>query len=296
MTSRTPVLGTLIVLACTACADRPSARADGAPAAPETRAGFVTHVDPGGIPIVTVTAHEFSYDAPNQLPAGPTTFRLVNAGNQLHHMQLVRFAPGKTLNDYMAALKAGGPPPGWATEIGGPNAPDPHSEATATVNLEPGDYGIICFVDLPGHVPHFAKGMIHPLHVIAAPAGAAPVEPTPDVKLTLEDYNFRLSAPMTAGHQVIRVDNTGPQVHEVQMFRLLPGKTMEDMQRFLESGLEGTPPAQAIGGVAGLAPTRHSTFDVDLTPGSYVLACFIPDSKDGKRHIAHGMVMPVQVT
>ena len=34
---------------------------------------------------------------------------------------------------------------------------------------------------------------------------------------------------------------------------------------------------------------------VDLEPGEYALICFIPDDKDGKPHVAHGMISQITV-
>ena len=34
---------------------------------------------------------------------------------------------------------------------------------------------------------------------------------------------------------------------------------------------------------------------VDLEPGEYGLFCFLPDAKDGKPHVAHGMVKQITV-
>ena len=58
---------------------------------------------------------------------------------------------------------------------------------------------------------------------------------------------------------------------------------------------QGTPPATAKGGIAGIKPGSTHFFDVDLTPGEYVLICFVPDSKDGKPHAMHGMLQKVTI-
>jgi chitodextrinase len=42
----------------------------------------------------------------------------VNKGPSIHHVQLVKLEHGKTADDFIAALKAGGPPPHWATGSG----------------------------------------------------------------------------------------------------------------------------------------------------------------------------------
>ena len=34
---------------------------------------------------------------------------------------------------------------------------------------------------------------------------------------------------------------------------------------------------------------------VDLPPGEYGLYCFLPDAKDGKMHLEHGMITQITV-
>lgn len=34
---------------------------------------------------------------------------------------------------------------------------------------------------------------------------------------------------------------------------------------------------------------------VNLAAGNHAMLCFVPDAKDGKPHVAHGMAMPVTV-
>jgi hypothetical protein len=255
--------------------------------------------EPAAAPqVVTVTARDFNFEAPAEIAAGPTTFRLVNAGQALHHVQLVKLDEGKTLQDVFAALQAGGPPPAWVHWIGGPNAPDPGSEANATLVLEPGNYALLCFVDIPDHVPHVKKGMARALRVTAR--AATPVAnvsgglPAADVVMTLNDYSFTLSKPLTAGRHTIRVENRAQQPHEIELIRLAPGKTFADLEAWMRN-MQGPPPASAIGGVAGIEPGVVNNFDVDLTPGEYVLICFLPDAKDGKPHLMHGMVQTIRV-
>jgi hypothetical protein len=36
-------------------------------------------------------------------------------------------------------------------------------------------------------------------------------------------------------------------------------------------------------------------FTADLTPGEYLLICFLPDAKDGKPHFVHGMMQQIKV-
>ena len=81
--------------------------------------------------------------------------------------------------------KSPAPPPAWAVFVGGPNAPDPEQRSPTRRSIStPGNYVVLCLVDIPDHVPHFAKGMIRPLKVAAA-TGPAASEPTPTRRSTL---------------------------------------------------------------------------------------------------------------
>jgi hypothetical protein len=263
-----------VMLGSTACAkqERPPAQA-AAPAPPA---------------VVTVHAKDFAYTAPDTVPAGLVTFNLVNDGPDLHHATIVRLDSGKTAADLDAALKTPGPLPAWAVPLGGPNAPAPGDTSDATLNLAAGHYDMLCFVDVPGGVPHFAKGMSHPF-VAAGTAPANQAAPAADLGITLQDYGFVFSKPLTSGHHVVSVTNAGPQPHEVEIVKLAPGKSGQDLIAWLAKP-EGPPPGLPIGGTSFQVPATTTYFSVDLTPGTYLFICFVPDAKDGKPHFAHGMM------
>jgi hypothetical protein len=242
--------------------------------------------------VVQVTGEDFKFDAPDIIPAGLTEFRFLNKGPSMHHMEILKLSGDKTIEDLRAALANPGPPPAWVKTIGGPNAPDPGLTSNATLMLEPGNYALICFVDIGGP-PHFAKGMVRPLRVV--PSKVAAAKPKADLTATLVDYTFRLSTPIKAGARTIRVHNAGKQDHEVELIQLGPGKTLADLMTWL-SKTEGPPPGKALGGVAGMAPGSTAYFHADFTSGSsYALVCFVPDEKDGKPHFAHGMAQQITV-
>jgi len=273
-----------------ACSPKDAAKTDtttpaqaGAPAKPASMASFdpATHV-------AVLHTKDFAFDAPDSVTAGWTTFHLVNDGPSLHHAQLVRLDSGKTVADLEAALKNQGPPPRWMVLVGGPNAPDPNGGQTdATMNLDVGQYAFICFVDIPDHVPHFTKGMVRGLKVTAGSGAAAP-EPTSDAVVTLTDYAFSIQGSLNAGKHTIKIVNKGPQPHEIELIRLAPGKTAKDFMAFVAK-MDGPPPANALGGVSGFMPGMTTFTTVELTPGNYILICFVPDLKDGKAHFEHGM-------
>ncbi|MGH7701578.1 MAG: hypothetical protein ACREMO_00650 [Gemmatimonadales bacterium] len=242
--------------------------------------------------VVTFEAVDYGFSGPGNTPAGVTTLRLVNHGKDLHHLILIRLDDGKTLADLMA-LKPTDAPPTWAKEVGGPNAAEPGGEASATLTLEPGRYAMVCFIPTVEGIPHVVKGMAATLEVGPA-TGSAAAEPEADVVLTLVDYNFGFSTPLTAGPHVIRIENTGAQVHEVILLRLEPGKSVQDFLAWVEKR-QGPPPAHLMSGMGALQPGRHASFSGDFTPGDYGLVCFVPDLKDGKPHFVHGMIQQFKV-
>jgi hypothetical protein len=242
--------------------------------------------------VVRVSGEDFKFDAPDVIPAGLTEFRFLNKGPAFHHMQVLRLSGGKTVDDLRAALANPGPPPAWVKEVGGPNAPSPGIESNATMMLEPGNYALICFIDLGGP-PHFMKGMVKGLRVEPSKTAVA-ATPKADVTMTLVDYNFKLSSPVRAGNRTIRVYNAGPQAHEIELVRLNPGVSAGDFMKWFDK-LQGPPPGKALGGVAGLAVGMSGYFTADFTPGNYALICFLYDAKDRKPHFAHGMIQQIAV-
>ncbi len=267
--------------------DQPAAAADSTAATTAMTPAATTP------PVVTVHAADFKFDGPDSIPAGMVTFHLINDGTTFHHMQLVRLDSAKTFADLQAAIAKPGPIPAWVTFVGGPNAPDPHGESNATMNMPAGNYAMLCFVDVPGGVPHVARGMERSLTVV--PSSSTVAAPKPDVTLTLADYSFTTSQPLHAGIQTIEVRNNGPQAHEVELIRMAPGKTQKDILGWMQKP-NGPPPGSGVGGIASAAPGEVSYFTADLTPGSYMLICFVPDRKDGKPHFMKGMVQTVTVS
>jgi uncharacterized cupredoxin-like copper-binding protein len=244
---------------------------------------------------VAVGAHDFSFEAPGRIPAGATTFRLTNHGKELHQAQMIRLDEGKTVEDLGKALKNPGPLPSWVRFVGGPNGIAPGQEANATSVLAPGQYAYICLIPSPDGVMHVAKGMVRSFEVSAGSPAAASELPAADITIKLKDYDFEPSQSLTPGKHTIMVENAGPQPHELVLLRMAPGKKVGDFAHWAESGLKGPPPADPLGGVVVLDKGGRGTFDVELTAGEYGFICFVPDTKDGKPHLAHGMMKTIRV-
>lgn len=251
---------------------------------------------PPAPPVVTVSASDFEFTAPDTIPGGVVTLRLLNRGPSLHHVQLVRLGEGKTFDSLMTAMRHPGPPPAWMRLVAGPNAPAPGDSSELTGTLVPGNYALICVIPNERGVPHIAMGMARPL-VVAAPAagGVAPVEPAANVEVMLSDYDFALSAPLAAGTHTLKVINGGPQPHEFFIARLDSGVTAQQLVDWVHGGMTGRPPARPLGGTTAVAAGDHTFVTLTLTAGEYALLCFLPDVGDGREHVVHGMVKQVRV-
>jgi hypothetical protein len=247
---------------------------------------------PAGPNVVNVVARDYHYEMPDSIPAGPTLFHLTNDGNELHHMTLVKLEQGKTLDDFSALPP--GPMPSWAVFMGGPNAPIPHGgQSEDAVDLSPGNYAVICLIPGSDGQLHMMKGMKKALTV--KPSSEAHTMPASDLTLTLADYQFAFSQPVTAGKHAIRVVNRGPQAHEAEIVLLQPGKTGKDVLAWVGGGFQGPPPGKPIGGIAPENNGHENVLMIDLEPGNYAILCFMPDSHDGRPHAAHGMIHDFQV-
>ena len=243
---------------------------------------------------MTVIATDYKFDAPDQVPSGMMTVKLIDNGSEMHHVAFIKLNDGKTMADVEQAMKTQGPMPAWAVDHGGVNPPRPGGgTASATQMLEPGNYALLCFVPSPDGTPHFAKGMVRPLTVTASTDASAPA-PAADIVMTLSDYTCTTSKPITAGTHTIRIENNGTQSHELMLARLAPGKKAADVPKWAEKPV-GPPPAEPIGGVPAIAKGTSAFITADFTPGDYAFVCFIPDAKDGKPHFLHGMVQQVHV-
>lgn len=264
----------------------------------EADTGAAAAVAPAAPNIVNISGSDYKFDAPESIPAGVTTFRLTDTGKELHHATLIKLDSGKTAADYEAALKTmkpGTPPPSWGIPAGGPNAIAPGNTSELTLDVEAGNYAIVCFIPDAKGVPHAMLGMVKGL-TVTPNATATAVVPTADIEVTLKDYEFDFSTPLTAGKHTLKITTAPGQPHEFTFFQLAPGKTVADLTKYVETGMKGPPPATPIGGVAAVVAGRASYYTVDLKPGDYAIVCFIEDAKDGKMHFVHGMVKQLKIS
>jgi hypothetical protein len=247
-------------------------------------------------PKVTITAHDFSFDMPAQIPSGYVDVTIDNQGREDHQAQLVKlgslsFTKFKSSDDITKV-------PADTVFVGGPNGAAPGESTTATLKLDPGTYAVVCFIPSPNDgKPHEAKGMVEQIEVVRT-ADSVDAAPVADSTIELSEFLFVVPDDFD-GEGVIDVTNVGAQIHELVMVKLNDGKTPADAAKWFAAP-KGAPPFSAIpdvGGVVGLSSKQHAWLTMDLAPGKYALLCFFPDpAKDGTPHVLEGMLKEITVS
>jgi uncharacterized cupredoxin-like copper-binding protein len=129
------------------------------------------------------------------------------------------------------------------------------------------------------------------ISVPANPAAAARL-----VTIEASDYAFSTPEAIAGGLVTLRLVNGGHETHHAQLLRLKDGVTLDQLfGAFQSEGEAALRFITAEGGVGAIDPGGAAEVTVNLTPGQYVLACFLP-SPDGTPHLVKGMVKPLKVT
>ncbi len=199
-------------------------------------------------------------------------------------MEIFRLAPGKTVADFLAASTASESEfqrlRSWTTAVGGPGWIGPGETSNVTAYFEPGDYVLICRFPTMDGVSHLKKGMVYELKVGTAARSLTAAEPQADIAITVSDTAFTLQVPIPAGTHTVRLNNAGSYRHELYIFRLALGKSIEDYWAWERGGLTGSGrPGQPWGGVAPFEPGTHVWFTAAFDAGEYV---FGDESGEGR--------------
>jgi RND superfamily putative drug exporter len=263
--------------------------------------GACSRLTPAGrssIPVIPITAVDYGYEMPTSinLRAGLVDIALVNNGTQPHQAQLARLnkgvTPNQVLDEFVTRRDQSA---GFAllTLAGGSDIVAPGYGQETILNLPAGEYVLLCLVVGDDGVPHVYKGMIHFFTVKAATAQVTP--PASDGEVVMGDSGYVLPSVIKSAQALtLRVSNQGSEPHEMNIVRLAPGKSVQDILAFFRSP-SGPPPFEEYGGMAALAPGGSGWVRLHLGSGNYALCSLIPDQKTGQPQLAQGMVAPFTV-
>ena len=242
-----------------------------------------------------IVATDAGFDAPERVPAGLRHIVFENHGSKIHEGMLVKLAPGMTVADYVAAVRKGSLFPAGALDYSGPGLTSPGETTEVWSKLDPGEYIVICWNDGDARsVPP------HPVTVEYSISDDRP--PKEDVVVRLIDYRFELTGRLHKGVQVIRVETTGPSMHEMDIFRMHEGKTLTDVRRWRKDDGRGSVPVDAMGGVLDNHDIKRVVWmRRNFTAGRYILHCETPlvtNAEPTNQEITHadlGMVREIEI-
>jgi hypothetical protein len=222
-----------------------------------------TTAEPREAVAVDVTATEYAFEVPPEVPGGVVTMAFTNAGGLPHEFAFARIDEGKTEADVKAVIDAGEEPPGWVEDVAGVPGLSPGESVTVTRTLTPGSYVFVCFFPDPKGTPHASLGM-YELFTISGDSGG--VLPSPDATITATDDGLELPA-LSSGEQVVEFENGGTEPHELNLVRFEPGKTVKDVDRWIGGGYRGAPPVAFVGGMQTIPAGRSVFLTLDLEAG-----------------------------
>jgi plastocyanin len=131
----------------------------------------------------------------------------------------------------------------------------------------------------------------------AQPRGTQPDGADSAVTIQAQEYQFNAPDSIAAGVTNFSFQNVGGERHFAQFFQLNAGVSADDLYAALANG--GAPASLPLvtpaGGGNVVPPGDSQQFTLNMTPGSYVLLCFVTDPDDPTPHALKGMFHPFQV-
>ena len=223
--------------------------------------------------VLTVVAGDTGLVASPTIEAGLTVLRLVLAGSTRRDLVIRRIPAGTAPEEF--ARGAAGRSEAWFSQssFGGPAVPrDSALDASATVDLRPGRYGLVSYeVDSAGR-PRGNKYFWRMVTAVAASALIPARFEVPEITVKIRDSRIDVSGSPRSGQRTIQVENAGIRAHEIVVGRLRPGKTLADVQRWKRDKGDAAPFVY-VGGVTPLGMNATAQTRLVLQSGAYVVLC-----------------------
>lgn len=260
---------------------------------------------------ITATAEgkrKKALEFPSTVEAGLVTMTLTNHDKVPRSAGIVRLLGDHTADDFRNAVeKEGGPIPEWIQDGGGVSTVLPRGAVSVTQVLAPGKYAIADDESEPGEDgKSFADLGAKGEFMVTGPASDAELPAQPTTLTATDDgggdegeYGFEFKG-LKAGHNEVRFENTGEQLHHALLFPIAEGKTIKDVEAaFTADGPpKGPPPVDSDTAIStqvidgGIAQNLTIFLQPDT---NYAVICFIQDRTGGKPHVAKGMIEELKV-
>lgn len=224
----------------------------------------------------TIEMNDSGFVVADELAGGVVTLTFTNAGATPGIPIFTRLKDGETPESFAAAGPAalalienlatvGFLPPGMSDSL--------------IVDLKPGTWLVMDQIN-PATPPVFTT--------VVAGAGDGTEVPTDAPVIGMYNFAFTgIATTQTPGKVTWKMENKGTQPHEVALYQIETGVTPET---FLASFDGNSPPAGIPFGTAATTPGDAIWKEFNLTPGNYIVVCFIPDEESGAPHAQLGMM------
>lgn len=236
-----------------------------------------------------VTVRTGAITAPDSARPGWRRVRVDETEGE-HIVVVFRLPATPDVPAFVAALDTAPATPRPGIAIGGPEV---GAQGDVVVHLTPGVYVLACVRRGDDGHRHASAGESKILYVRAATAAdsafAAPPVSTQNVRVV--DFAYVGTDHWAAGAQLLRIENTGQQDHQLRLARLRDGASLQAWMTAADPDTVAT----TIVGMARVGPGEAAYLPVDLTQGSYVAYCLVTDGATNRPHIELGMLRAIQV-
>lgn len=240
-----------------------------------------------------IVATDEKLEAPKSTRPGMRHIIVENRGKQVHEAMFMKLPAGMSVASFQGQMDAGILFPEGVLDYSGAGLMSPGETTEVWVPLDPGEYVLICW----NHMRHSVRGL-----TVTDGKRVDDTPPKEDAVLLLRDFQFELQGQLKPGTRVIKVQSSGPSLHEADLFRLHAGHSAADVPHWYKDDLRDPAPADALGGVLDSHDTRQTLWlRRRFTPGQYVFHCGVPfdtHAKSGDKSPIHsdaGMVMAFEV-
>ena len=235
-----------------------------------------------------VTAYEYSFRAPDSLPAGVVTVRLINRGIKAHQVTIGRLDDTSSLDRVMRSLVANKARTGGIRWVGGVESAIPGESGETMLPLPSGRYVLICGYDGDNGLAHMSLGMIRSLLITPGSLVTTRSLPATPTTIELSEYHLGISGPLHSGKQLVRIVNVGKERHHLYIARIIGNATADEIMKW-DGKSQPAPLQDMSGGAAAMDPGQASVIEMDLAPGRYALACVLSNDSKSKPHYMLGM-------
>lgn len=190
-----------------------------------------------------------------------------------------------------------------AKTMGGPGFTAAGTTSETTVNLEPGEYIVECYVKNDEEVFHSYIGMLEYISVTEETTGVEEPDPTNTVTISSTE-GIQVEQPLAAGSHTIEIvfedqaSYAHLQGHNVQLVRL-SDKEDQELLGNLATWMDWRQPgslvdqapegAEFMGGTMEMTKGGTAYFHVDLKPGDYAWIAEVPNPAE------HNMLKPFTI-